>query len=434
MNYMMIENKGSLSVEALILLGASTKRGDSTKIGFFGSGNKYAIPTFIRLGIPFKIFSGEKEITIETVDVEFRGKIFKRIIIGGEHTSLTTDMGPQWEEWMALREWVSNSLDEEESKIVKSTDVVEGIEGYTRFYIEHTKEIVNILDNWDTLFTFDRKDAIYESDTGTVYGHLNKDEHIVLFRKGIRVHNSTSQKSIFQYDIPIFSINESRVVESVYSAGFTVARFLSKVSNVKVIKKLLSNLCNGTNDYWEKSLEWKYANIQELSDAWREAIEDRVLIIDVVKEYYQDIIKTKKHYIINTSMAYMLNSVYKDEIKIHGLTDDGDVVAYKTVDRTPKIEALLSDSVRFLSETSYSVDYPIEVVKFERDSMLGLAQDSKILLSEKVFSLGRKEIVSTIIEENEHLKTGLRDCTRGFQNHFINMFICEKEERFNKYL
>ena len=124
----MIENKGELDVSSLILLGASTKREDDSKIGFFGSGNKYAIATLIRMGVGFRIFSGNNEVVITTNDINFRGRTFKQILIDGQQTSLTTDMGPQWEEWMALREWVSNSLDEGQSNIVTDTENISGLE------------------------------------------------------------------------------------------------------------------------------------------------------------------------------------------------------------------------------------------------------------------------------------------------------------------
>ena len=48
--------------------------------------------------------------------------------------------------------------------------------------------------------------------------------------------------------------------------------------------------------------------------------------------------------------------------------------------------------------------------------------------------MGKKEIAMTIIEENEHLKTGLKDETRDFQNHFINMFLSQMEERIAHFL
>ena len=48
MNYLKIRSKGKIDIEALSLLGASSKRGDETKIGQFGSGNKFAIAYLLR--------------------------------------------------------------------------------------------------------------------------------------------------------------------------------------------------------------------------------------------------------------------------------------------------------------------------------------------------------------------------------------------------
>jgi hypothetical protein len=48
MNYLLIENKGEIDINALILMGGTTKREDESKIGFFGSGNKYAIALLLR--------------------------------------------------------------------------------------------------------------------------------------------------------------------------------------------------------------------------------------------------------------------------------------------------------------------------------------------------------------------------------------------------
>jgi len=78
------------------------KTGDSSKIGMFGSGNKYAIAYFVRNNIDLKIFTGKDEIKITTEIEKFRDVEFKVISINGQKTSLTTTMGKDWELWHIL--------------------------------------------------------------------------------------------------------------------------------------------------------------------------------------------------------------------------------------------------------------------------------------------------------------------------------------------
>ena len=51
-----ITNDGEIDSLSLSLVGASTKRADGSKIGFFGSGNEYALALLLRENIDFKIF------------------------------------------------------------------------------------------------------------------------------------------------------------------------------------------------------------------------------------------------------------------------------------------------------------------------------------------------------------------------------------------
>jgi hypothetical protein len=101
---------------------------------------------------------------------------------------------------------------------------------------------------------------------------------------------------------------------------------------------------------------------------------------------------------------------------------------------SPKQQVLLNDSVEFLKNAGYTLEYDITVVRFAKANRLGLAKDGKIILSEKIFELGRKEIVATLIEEQEHLITGYEDESRAFQNHFIMKYIGELESKTGKYL
>ena len=437
-NYLLIENGGELDSSSLILLGASTKRNDDAKIGFFGSGNKYAIATLIRENVPFRIFSGEKEINISTEGVNFRDIEFKKISIDGCPTSLTTDMGPEWREWMAIREWVSNSIDEGNSLIDKNynNDVV-GKQGVTRFYVQHVPAVKQVVDNWNSMFAYDRTDVVYSTDKGKIYSQNNKNENILLFRKGIRAYESENQKSLFQYDMNEFHINESRLIDNLYAAGAKVVDMLLQCDNKKIIRKIVENCTKRENYevmYWESSLDyrWRAKHITKgANKAWTEVLKERPLIVEGLADFYLDIAR-KPHYLLNASLAMLASEVL--DVHVYGISREGEALAHKPVPITKKMQTLLADCLKFLNDAEYSITYPIEIVEFNKADTLGRAENNTILLSEKVFSLGRKEIVSTIIEENEHLKTKFRDCTREFQNHFINLYITEMEERRNIYL
>jgi hypothetical protein len=426
----MIENRGLLDVAALVLLGASTKREDDSKIGFFGSGNKYAIATLLRKNVGFKIFVGEKEINITTEEVSFREKKFQRIFIDGEPTSLTTDMGPQWVEWMAVREWVSNSMDEGGSNIVISTENVIGREGHTRFFVEHNETLKDMISKWNEYFSFDRDDVLYETREGKIFRQTNTDDSIVLYRKGIRAFDSKGYKTLYHYDMKDFGINESRLIDSLYTAGITIVRYLASITDLNIIRDILKNAYK--HEYFEGTLQWKWG-INRLGDSWKEAIGDACIVLGDIAGYYEDIIKNKKSYQVSLEMASQIRRSFPD-IVIYGLSDEGGAIAFKPVEQSQKVQFLLKECLKFCDEVKIDIKYPIEVVEFEQNDLLGKAHNGKILLSQKVFELGKKEIVSTLLEENEHIKTGYLDKTRAFQNHFINLYLSEKEERYGFFL
>ncbi len=74
LEYMKFENTGEIEVQALTLLGASVKIGGGVKIGKFGTGFKFALAYFLRNEYDIRIFSGNTEIKIDTVNDNFRSR------------------------------------------------------------------------------------------------------------------------------------------------------------------------------------------------------------------------------------------------------------------------------------------------------------------------------------------------------------------------
>lgn len=420
--FLLIENKGQIDVNALTLMGGSTKRDSTTMIGFYGSGNKYAIALLLKAKIGLRIFSGEKELVLSTEPVTFRDKSFEKILIDGRETSLTTDMGPQWDTWMAIREFVSNAIDEGDNNVIPSTEIVAGKEGYTRFYIEHVPQTKEVIDNWDTYFAFDRTDAIIDLPAGKLFPNICHEHQRILYRRGIRCYDSG--ESLYHYDLPIFTINESRVIDNLYTARNRVRDFLVEHATKDVAKTIME--CAFRNDiFLETTIEYNESWLK-LNAAWKEAVGNRIVINEDLGGFYADR-RREPHVIVSKSLARKIKASFP-EIEVCGVGEDDEVFT-SPVELTAKMEYQLKKATDALKEMKYEIKYPIEVVTFSRASVLGLAKNGTIYISPKQFDKGIREIAVTLIEENEHLITNHDDCTREFQDHLFNKWISALEEQ-----
>lgn len=98
-----------------------------------------------------------------------------------------------------------------------------------------------------------------------------------------------------------------------------------------------------------------------------------------------------------------------------------------------KQKALIESCVNFLNKAGLKIDMDIVVAQLDTN-VHGTVHDNKIVLAESVFTHGKKEIVSTIIEEYSHIKSGHTDRTRAFQDFLISNYISILEEKVGDYL
>ena len=434
--YIKIESKGVIDTQAFYLLGASSKRDDNTKIGFFGSGLKYSIAYLLRNNIKFRVFSDYKEIKFSTEKVNFREKEFDVIKVDDKETSMTTEMGIDWEAWFVIREIYCNAIDEGESKIsivkqkVSDEDKCIPIEEKTVFYIEVNDEFNEIIKNWNLYFSESRKDLLYhDNELNQIY---SSPEGLIVYRKGIRCMYVQDEKTCFHYDLSWVKINESRVIKNEWDFKYQLKDFLMKIED----RKIIAHILNTINEKWERNLYWDMS--VNYSETWIDVIGDKVLVPYENSGFWSDVIKDSPeiYLILPSNMVNGLKSKFIDRVRVIG-----DVDGQKTgSDFRPVKELsarqnfLLKECEKFLASSGYEIKYPIMIGVFASDKTLGQAKDGTILLSEKVFDLGRKEIVATIYEEQEHLESKCSDETRAFQNHLIMKTINLMEEKSNIYL
>lgn len=436
--WLLIENKGEIDINALILMGGSTKRDSETAIGFFGSGWKYTIALMLKKGIEFCIYSGINKVEVTTKNVKFRDKEFDQILINGQDTSLTTDMGPQWDSWMAVREVVSNSIDEGESNIISATEDLNAKEGHTRIYINHHSDIVEVVKNWDKYFSFDRTDCLIDVHGDKLFQQMDTEKESVLwYRKGIQCYYVPTSRSLFNYDIASFKINESRVVSDNWDARRDITKFLCSHANKQVAVQILGTAFVGERDYQEGRYDYSYWAGNKLCDSWREAIGDRIIINNDAAGFYMTEMGENKHYRVSREMAKAIKGSFPDVTVLGVGQDDDGTLNWKVINEpNSKIQYLLKKSLEFCRDTEFAVNYPVEVVEFDKPEVLGSIDKKKktLLVAVKAFDNGMKDIVMTIMEESIHLQEGLHDETRAFEGYLIKQWLTEKELRFGVFL
>lgn len=439
-NYILIQNEGEIEINSFELIGASTKRDDNTKIGFFGSGLKYSIAYMMRNKIDFKIFSGETEIIFSCKEEVFRGQIFERICINGNPTSYTTTMGATWtEDWFILRELYCNALDESSCQMVKSTSDLNAVSGKTRIYVEATESLRKVVDNWDVYFTDERTKLLTEENVYTTYlGEDNLRQNVdiydkivgSIYRKGIKVGEDSEM--VYDYGFTSVTINEDRTAKSLGALSYCFTDLMSKFPSENYVCNILRTI--NSREY--KSLQNTKAN-SKFSDKWIEFSKNYLLVIEEqCGKYSDEISKSRKEvFLIPRYFAKQIKQNY-EEFQILGLGKSVDNIGFNVVEVTPKMNYLMNAVSADLKEMKYDIPYDITIVKFEDSAILGKAdiKEKLIYLSDAVFDMGKREIAMTIMEEVEHINSGKQDETRAFQNHLISSWLKTMENQNGLFL
>ena len=220
MQYLMIENEGVAPIESYIKLGFSTARG-TDKIGQFGTGNKHAILVCLRAGLDPLIYSGTDKIRFQTKSKMVNNAIYDEVQyclnqLSPKDLNWSTDFGAiDWEDniEMALREFVSNGLDQTDDINVELVDKPRAKSGFTRVFIPldngREGQIKEYLRNIKTKFLqFDEN----WNDEKFLPG--NNESSPKLYRRGVFVCNLYGgQGCLFNYNLD-FSIDECRNLDS----------------------------------------------------------------------------------------------------------------------------------------------------------------------------------------------------------------------------
>lgn len=418
--YVQITNEGEIDLQGLHLMGISSKRGDESKIGFFGSGNKYAIATLLREKIPFKIYSGKTLVNITTEKVMFRGQTYNQICIDGEKTSLTTSMGPDWENWFAIREMYCNAEDEGGAKISLS-QTPKGKEGYTTIFVKLDEKLESFFENINNFILIDKTPKLDEVTTH--YGKIEAystvvEQGIICYRKGIRIFPENKQVAMFRYNFDKIEINESRMYKYEHEVLERIASYLAVTENQEIVAHYLANWKGA----YEKNAKWEYVHDQ-LSETWHEILKDRRVYPESIAIDSGDYEGKHNSFIVPDELAKKISNQF-DDVQVVGYTKGKEFTELKPT-REEKIK--IDTAKQELSEIGYIITSEIVLCETKQSDVIGWyeSEADKIYLTRK--HLGNiPHLKNTLLEEHFH-SLGHQDGQRAFVTFLIDELIEAKK-------
>lgn len=427
-SYLKIQSKGEIETNAFTLIGASSKRNDETKIGYFGSGLKYSISALLRNDISFKVYQGEKEIIFDLKRVSLREEQHTMILVNGSETSLTTGMGGKdWDiPFAPIREIYSNALDEDEDATIDEVKKeLYGVSGFTTFYIEMTEDVKHFYENIELYFCTKNPYVLSTCEYGSIYPSDNQTG-LRVYRKGILCYSEESTKSIFNYNLLHVEISEARVLKSISCAELYAAKCLKMFKNTTQIAIMLKYMEGGNAGYFEHKIDWH--TITPFSEEWESVCSEFKFVPAELLMFMTDI-NTSDRMILPLNLLKELKKQFP-KIDVLGLNEKlkNGVGFVKTDSPSEILVDKVIDAIGLLNVTRYKhrlIEPVIEYGSFTSENVLGMANESKILLSTKLDTYDVPAIAKIIIEENEHNKSGFGDRTRGFQDHLFNLYYDE---------
>lgn len=390
---LVFQNQGLIDIAAVTTMGVSVKNGDGA-IGYFGTGLKFAIATILREGGALTLYRGKDAFEFSARPLMVRGAEFEQVCMNGEPLGFTTQLGKNWEPWMAFRELASNCRDEGGSYFTDAsrewrtghdltTICVSGCEGL----MEAFRERHTILLEGRPIFSNDLID-VYEGPSQYVY------------YRDVRIYTAPRQTALLYNIKGQIELTEDRTAKWSFQVNDRIASGLQDMDDEQLLRRAMT--CGETR------LE------HHLDFSGHHGTSDAFLRIGNQLALGAEHIPNANPHIVNAARQRSLAAM-----------KPGDGVRLEN-----REEMMLTRAKRMLADGRFNVEaFPMLCVDTLGPGIHGLAQDGKIFLSRLAFDKGTRELAATVLEEFAHLRSGQGDCTRGFQNWLFDQLLIKIEDQ-----
>lgn len=402
MNYLKISNKGILDVEALTLLGASSKRGDSTKIGQYGSGNKYSLAYLLRNNYEVTIMAGNFQVFLTTKRKKFRDKEFDIILVDGKETSITTEFGKDWGLGQAIRELYCNAIDEGGHTMEFVKEIVPESDK-TSFYIKSREEITSYVSNFDDYFAENKK-VLFECPYGKILEKTGKG--LNLYRKGVRCME-TDKTSTYDYDLSEVLIDENRLVKYTWQVPSLIWNLIYQCTDDQIIKNILNNSHN--SNYIECiPSDFESVNSNLMSEAYKNVIKSIKLAPKSMSELVGSDEKSVTSILPDTIYKHATKVIDQDIDSKYKATKNG---FYVEIELNLNQQQKINEVLNYFHKNNYTISCNIVGARFEKKHDFGFAdlKNNLILISESCLEKDIETIKRTILEHYLSLKHGIKN-------------------------
>lgn len=467
MLYLKIENPGVAPLETLTTLGVGFSRysTNSNTVGAFSSGVKMSANVLLRNNINPIIFCGNLKLEYFTktklVTTDQTSREFEKVCVklsgktdDGKTRNTTEELGYSLEygeaDWndiaMALREYVSNAIDQNlqvngtwNDVKVKITDSVRAKSGHTRVFVPVTPDVQEFYKNLGKWFLHFSEPDIVKNNVSVL---PKKDRNFrrqtaVIYKKGVRVREIgyPDNPSLFDYNLNELRLDESRTASD-YDTKFFASKALGGAKKQHLIQYFESF---GKGTFWEHTFDSYYLKAcnddeeqKNREAAWQEAFEvfgENAVMVD---ENASNEVLVRKGFKPIKVPSNVVNAAEKFGVKTPSkvLSEDDrlgreilepneaaiDVLDYcwamlvasdLTQGKVKPSVKLFNDIMR--AESTVKGFYRIggDTIYLNRDICSGMSEDLKM----------------TCLEELGHYVTGSLDNSRDFQDFFIRLAI-----------